>query len=149
MHDTGPPVSRATLPFHVPGLVLLNELNNPNYSMTYVGAETRNGALVVHIQSGDYSDSVGATVTPQDWYFDSASYLPIAVQYRVPDSVDATQFSTLTKDFSGWTQVNGVLVPSGFVNTMNGASRTITITSLVFNSGLSPTTFVLPAGGTQ
>lgn len=141
---TGPHVVRATLPYHIPGLALLGELNNSNYSMTYVGPETQNGIAVIHVQTADNSDSIGSTVTPQDWYFDASSYLPVSVQYRVPDSVDATVYSALSKNFGTFNQVDSVLVPSSFVNTMNGTSRTITVTSLVFNSGLSPSTFDLP-----
>ena len=147
---TGPHVVRATLPFHIPGLVLLTELGNPNYSITYIGPETQNGLAVIHVQTADNSDSIGASVTPQDWYFDSSTFLPISLQYRVPDSVNATQYSTITKTFTSWTQVNGVTVPAAFINTMNpSASRTVTITSIVFNSGLSPSTFDPPTGGGQ
>lgn len=147
--DTGPHVARATLPYHVPGLALLGELNNSNYSITYVGPETRNGLAVIHVQTADNSDDIGSTVTPQDWYFEASSYLPVSVEYRVPDSADMTSFSMLAKDFGAYTQVLGIFVPTIFVNSMDGVSRTVTITSTVFNSGLSPTTFDVPAGGVQ
>jgi hypothetical protein len=147
--ETGPHVTRATLPYHVPGLVLLTELNNPNYSFTYIGLENRNGGAVIHVSTGDNSDAIGSSATPQDWYFDPSSSLPVAVQYRVPDSVDASQYSTLAKDFRAWTPVNGVMVPSEFLNTINGVSRSIKISSWSFNSNLSPSTFDLPAGGVQ
>lgn len=57
-------VARANLPFQIPGLVLLNELSSPNYTLSYVGATTLNGRSALHIQTADNSDSVGQLVTP-------------------------------------------------------------------------------------
>jgi hypothetical protein len=137
----GPHVLRSTLPYHIPGLVLLTELNNSNYSILYVGPEKRNGVSVIHIQTADKSDNIGSNVTPQDWYFDATSYLPVTVSYRVPD--DANYLSCLSEslDFSALQQVDGVLIPFTEVSTTLAGAYTITITSVVFNSGLPPSTF--------
>ena len=55
---SAPQVARANLLFHIPALVLFNELNNSNYTLTYVGATTQNGTSALHIQTADNSDSV-------------------------------------------------------------------------------------------
>jgi hypothetical protein len=80
-----PYVARATLPFHLPALVLLSELQNINYSIQYVGQETINGKPAIHVHMADNSDSIGQAVTPQDWYFDPTTYLPIQVNFLLPD----------------------------------------------------------------
>jgi hypothetical protein len=145
----GPQLLRATLPYHIPGLVLLTEVNSSTYSIIYIGSETRKGVAVVHVQTMDNSDSIASTVTPQDWYLDASSYLPVSVQYRIPDPIDAMKYTLLWKDFGGFHPVNGIMVPSSLVINFGGGDQTITITSVVFNSGLTASTFDAPTGGTQ
>lgn len=143
----GVQVSRATQPWHVPGLVLLNELNNTSYALSYVGQEVQNGASVIHVKTTDNSDDLGATVTPQDWYFDSSSYLPVSVSHRIPDPLDASRYTTASITFGGFTQLNGIAVASSLANIIGDETRTVTITSVVFNSGLPSSTFDAPVVG--
>lgn len=146
---TGTHVLRSTLPYHVPGLALLQEINNANYSMTFVGPETLNGTSVIHVQTVDNSDTTGSQVTPQDWYFDAGTMLPVRVGHRIPDSADPTNYITATRDFGPYTNVGGVLVPTSITTTINGAPRSVTIAPVQFNTGLSPSTFDAPNGGGQ
>ncbi len=144
---TGIHILRSTLPYHIPGLVLLQEINNSNYSMTYVGVEDLNGTAVVHVQTVDNSDDIGSEVTPQDWYLDAGTFLPMRVAHRIPDSADPTIYVTTTRDFGSYMAFAGVQVPSSMV--INGSSRSVTISSVQFNTGLSPDTFDAPVGGGQ
>jgi len=147
---TGTHVLRSTLPYQVPGLVLLTEINNANYSLAYVGPETLNGSSVIHVQAVDNSDATGSQVTPQDWYFDAGTFLPVRVGFRVPNSGNPASYVSANTDFGSLSAVLGVLVPSSMALTINGGdARTITIASIQFNTGLSPSIFDVPAGGGQ
>jgi hypothetical protein len=150
----GPQAARANLPFHIPALALLNELNNPNYTLTYVGSATINGASAVHIQTADNSNSVGQLVTPQDWYFDTTTALPLSVQYRIPNPRDSQSWLPGSMTFASFQTVNGVLVP--FQLTIQEGSTaaptvSVTISSITFNTAIPSTQCVAPAteGGAQ
>ncbi len=145
---SAPYVARANLPFHIPGLVLFNELNNPNYTLTYVGATTLNGTSALHIQTADNSDSVGQLVTPQDWFFDATTGLPLSVQYRIPSAGNAQNWQPGSISFANFQSVNGVLVP--FQLTIQegppGPPVVATISSVAFNAAIASTQCVAPAG---
>lgn len=151
---SAPYVARANLPFHIPALVLFNELNNPNYTLTYVGATTLNGTSAIHIQTADNSDSVGQLVTPQDWYFDATTSLPLSVQYRIPSPRDPQIWYPGSITFANFQTVNGVLVP--FQLTIQEGPPAVpaavaTISSVTFNIAISSTQCVASsvAGGAQ
>lgn len=141
-------VARANLPFHIPGLVLFNELNNPNYTLTYVGATSLNGTSAVHIQTADNSDSVGQLVTPQDWYFDATTGLPLSVQYRIPSAGNAQNWQPGSISFANFQTVNGVLVPFQLTIQEGPPAPPIvaTISSVAFNAAIASTQCVAPAG---
>jgi hypothetical protein len=145
----GPQAARANLPFHIPALALLNELSNPNYTLTYVGTATLNGTAAVHIQTADNSDSVGQLVSPQDWYFDPTTGLPLSVQYRIPNPADSQSWFLGSMSFASFRAVNGVLVP--FQLTIQEGPATpptvvVTIASVTFNTTVPSTQCVAPAG---
>jgi hypothetical protein len=133
--------ARSTLPFHIPAVVLYNELNNPNYSITFVGATPLNGIPALHIQTADNSDSAGQLVTPQDWYFNATTGLPLSVQYRIPDSGSAQNWQPGSISFANFQTTDGVLVP--FQLTIQEGPPTApivaTIGSLVFNTTIAST----------
>jgi hypothetical protein len=137
---------RADLPYHIPGLVLYNELQNNSYSIIYIGQEQQNGVNVVHVQTVDQSDLLGSNLTPQDWYLDSNNYLPVSVSYRIPDEIDSSSYANGSMSFNAFTQVNNVLVPFGLSTSVVGNTRAITISSFVFNTGIPPSTFDVPGG---
>jgi hypothetical protein len=145
----GEHVARANLPFHVPGLVLLSELNNLNYTLTYIGTATINGVAAVHIQTSDNSDQVGQSVTPQDWYFDATSGIPLRVEFRVPDPTDAQTWSPASMDFANFQTINGILVPFQLAINEGPISLATTVTSLTFNTAIDPSEFNAPCGGGQ
>jgi hypothetical protein len=141
-------VARANLPFHLPAVVLFNELSNPNYTLTYIGVAPLNGTSAVHIQTADNSDSVGQLVTPQDWYFDPTTGLPLSVQYRIPSAGSAQNWQPGSISFANFQPVNGVLVP--FQLTIQEGPAAVppvvaTISSVTLNAPISSTQCVAPA----
>lgn len=143
-----PFVGRANLPFHIPGLVLYNELNNPNYTLTFVGLTTVNGTAAVEVDTADNSDTIGPLVTPQQWYFDATTTLPLRVQFRIPDPTNALAFQAGTTDFANYQAVSGVLVPYQLTMKEGPLSFTATVTSAAFNVPIDPSIFT-PSGGAQ
>jgi hypothetical protein len=135
-------VARASLPFHIPALVLFNELSSSNYTLIYVGVAPLNGISAVHIQTIDHSDPVGQLVTPQDWYFDSTTSLPVSVQYRIPSAADPQIWFAGSISFGNYQAVNGALLPFRLtIQEGEGAAPTVvaTISSITFNTPISST----------
>ena len=140
-------MARASLPFYLPTLVLFQELSNPIYTLKYVGVVQLNGTNVVQVHISDDSDPVGTMVTPQEWYFDPVSFLPVRVQYREPSNENASDYANATFDMSQFVPFNGVLVPTTISYSNGVVSETITISAVTFNSGVSQSVFDPPQGG--
>jgi hypothetical protein len=142
-------IARANLPFHIPALVLFNELSNQNYTLTFVGQTTLNGVAAVQVNTSDNSDFIGQLVTPQQWYFDPKSGLPLRVVYRIPSFLDAQSYSTGTIDFASYRAVSGVLVPFQLTISEGPGSLVATVTTATFNAPLGPNQFTTQLGINQ
>jgi hypothetical protein len=142
-------VARTCQPFYLPAVALYAELQDPNHTLTYVGPVTVNGNSAIKIHTFDASDKVGPLVTPQDWYFDPVSFLPLRVDYLFPYQDDANHASPLSMGFANYQNVGGILVPYQLQLQLISASTVATITSATFNAGLSSSTFDPPSGGGQ
>jgi hypothetical protein len=143
-------MARASLPLYLPPYVLFQELSNSIYTLKYVGVVQLNGKNVVQVHISDDSDAVGTLVTPQEWYFDPVSFLPVGVQFRQPSNENAADYGNAAYVFSQFLPVNGVLVPSPISYSQDNApNKTITINSVTFNSGVSQNVFNPPQGGGQ
>jgi len=145
-----PYVSRAVLPFHLPALVLYGEMQNANYTLQYVGTGTVDGNPAIHIHAADTSDATGQLVTPQEWYFNPTTLLPVRVEYKLPDERNPQAYLLAWTEFSGYQTINGIAVPYQINFGAGYASSTIaSVTSVTFNSGLPASTFDPPAAGAQ
>jgi hypothetical protein len=143
-------IDRANMPLYLPPYVLFQELNDPIYTLKYVGAVQLNGNNVVQVHISDDSDALGTLVTPQEWYFDPVSFLPVEVQFREPPNENPTEYVNATFVFSPFVSVSGVLVPSAIAFAQDGLpNMTISVRSVTFNSGVSQNVFDAPQGGRQ
>jgi hypothetical protein len=144
-------VARANLlPLYLPPYALFQELNNSIYTLKYVGVVQLNGKNVVQVHISDDSDAVGTLVTPQEWYFDPVSFLPVEVQFRQPANENAGNYANATFNLSQFAPFSGVLVPSTISYSQdNLPNETITIGTVTFNTGVSPQVFDPPQGGGQ
>jgi hypothetical protein len=140
---------RGTLPFHIPAVVLLAELNNPNYSLSFVETTILNGTPAVHIHTADNSDDLGKLVTQQDWYFDATTFLPLRASFMVLGPNDPNDWLQETMDFSNWQTVNGVQAAFQLALQIGPKSAVATISSVGFNVTIDPSDFQAPAGGGQ
>jgi hypothetical protein len=144
-----PGMARTILPYHIPALTLFGEIQNSGYSFVFGGSTTLNGKVAIHIQSRDDSDVTGHLFTPQDWYFDSATGLPLRVEFQIPISENANDSLPASMDFSNFQAVTGVLVPFQLRITEGPITFVSTVTSATFNTNIDPSTFVPPSGGLQ
>ena len=142
-------VSRATLPFHLPAVLLYSELSNANYSFHFVGQTTVGGRPAIQVHAEDDSDSIGPIVTPQEWYFDVASNIPLRVEYRLPDAARGTKWTEGSMDFSSFQLVKGMLIPFGLAVTDGPISLQITAVSATVNENLPANTFTPSVGASQ
>lgn len=139
----------ANLPYYLPAIVLMREIADAQYSIEWIGNETLNGNPVVHVRCSRRNDRVNASVTPQNWYFDATTLLPIRVEFRVPNFANALKTFKGSIDYSGWHNESGLLTPTILTSSRSaGTSITITLNSYSLNSTITSSDFEL-SGGTQ
>lgn len=143
-------VARANLPFYLPAVVLFQELSAPNYTLKYVGSVVINGVKTVQVHISDDSDAVGKIVTPQEWYFDAVSFLPLRVQFRQPSNENANDYANATFNFSQYGLANGVLFPLQMTYSQdNSPDKAISVSSVNVNPAVSTAVFDAPKGVAQ
>ena len=141
-------VARANLPFELPALVLYRELENATYTLHYIGLTTIEGKSALHLRTSDDTDKVGTLVTPQEWYFDPVSFIPIRVEYRVPHPRNASQWTPVSIGYRNYQTQNDVAIPFELDINPGGGFIVATVNSVTFNSSLSSSIFD-PTGGVQ
>ena len=122
--------------------VLAQELANPKMSLRFKDNEmlgTESVAVVTTALEMDYPDNV---VSPQIWYFDTSTGLPVRVEFRSPDTRKPTNSFPSAVDLSDYQLVSGVAYPFKVVSSLDGQNQIVfTIQSVVVNSGISPSAF--------
>ena len=122
--------------------VLAQELANPKMSLRFKDNETLGTVSVAVIMTAletDYPDNV---VTPQTWYFDTSTGLPVRIEFRAPDIHQPTNFIPTAVDLSNFQLVSGVAYPFKVVSSVDGQTQVIFIVqSVIVNSGIAPGTF--------
>lgn len=83
--STIPPLVGAVMkPYHLPGLVLVRELQDTTRNILSAGTETISGIQAVHVRITTTVGGVPVPAFDQDWYFNPSTHLPLAVKYRIP-----------------------------------------------------------------
>ena len=132
----------------------------PNVSVAYLGPDTSKGATLLHVQVARLlpGQSAGATALIQslstmDIYFDPQSFLPLVLDFNTHPDTDANQNLPVEIQFGNYQNLNGALVP---FHIQKFLQRTLlldlTMSSVLVNSGVPASTFILPAvatGGAQ
>lgn len=144
-------VARVISAYHLPALIFANVLNNTRFSVTDAKVVTLNNSPVMHVRVIDESDMISSTVSGQEWYLDEASFLPVAVRYRIPDKYDAlaggAKQTPVLIEFSSYQKVDGMLVPFHLRTTIEGSVSDAQISSMNCNTGLSASDFAIAVGG--
>jgi hypothetical protein len=122
--------------------VLAQELANPKMSVRFKDNETLGTVSVAVVTTAletDYPDNV---VTPQTWYFDTSTGLPVRIEFRAPDIHQPTNFIPTAVDLSNFQLVSGVAYPFKVVSSVDSQTQVVFIVqSVVVNSGIAPSTF--------
>ena len=142
-------VSMVTAPSQMPVFELIRALIKPRYKVNQVESRQIGRVSAVHVRISDETDLVSKSVTPQDWYFDSATGLPLRWEFRVPDTFNGTPRTVVegAKEFAKYQITNGVLLPLQITYFRSGRAINVTeIKSVEFNVPLSGSEFDLPKG---
>lgn len=132
------------------GALLLQEFQNPNYSIESSGTSTVNSQSVVIVTIACRTSQTDAMVTPQTWYFSTSSGLPVRVEYRIPSAGGPRLYVAAAHDFSNYQNVSGVLYPFQITSYRLGKqARLTTVQSVNVNTQIAATTFDAPTGGAQ
>lgn len=133
-----------------PAVVLAQAATDTRYSVQLVGLTTVAGRQAVQLRIQLATDVLTASLSRQDWYLDASTWLPLRVEYEVPDQERADLLSAGATDFGNWEIVSGVWMPFQMKFYLDGQPQVAAIvTSATFNTGLSPTLFTAPVGGAQ
>jgi hypothetical protein len=130
-------------PYHLPGQVLLNDLNDRDYYVKVVGRESVQGVNAIHLRVVRYLAQYVEKDSTQDWWLDSSTNLPIKVTYLTPgQQIEAYMPTTLI--YSSWSAESGRLLVPHQQSTLLESTillRTCTLSKLEFNSHPASTLF--------
>jgi outer membrane lipoprotein-sorting protein len=140
---------------YFPLALLVGALNNPDTAYKYVGLETLVVALAYHVQIWNSFASTPklqamAKFSVKDIWIDAKSGLPIKVSYTRRDASGASPGIAMEAVYSDYRNVSGVLYPFSIQASMNGTPwATITIQSVILNTGLTDSNFPVQTGVAQ
>jgi hypothetical protein len=127
--------------------ILLKEFQDPNYSIQFVGASTLGAESVVVVRTSSQNNPMDSLVTPQTWYFDSASNLPVRIEHRLPDVKISTRFLITALDLGTYKNISRVLFPSQVARSIGGKpTETATVISIQTNTNVAASVFDAPGG---
>ena len=138
-----------------PLALLANALNNPDTAYKYVGLENLNNASAHHVQFWNSFASVPklqriSGLSVRDIWIDSSSGLPLKISYLRHEGGGNAPTIAVDASFSDYRNVSGVLYPFSIQRSLNGTPwATITIQSVVLNTGLTDSNFPVQTGAAQ
>jgi hypothetical protein len=130
---------------------VLASVSDPSVVVSYVGRETRQGLTVDHLhayrnlQNGKpHFIALTRELSTIDIYLDSASMLPVAIEFNLHPDEDALTNIPVEIRYSAYQAVNGVMVPRHIEKFTSGAlALDIVVSSATFNSGPPDSLFVV------
>ena len=132
-------------PFHLPSVVLLYLVNDPNHSLAVV-QDTGSTPNIVHIRTQVQMGNAALTsVTQQDWYIDTNLGLPTRVTYYLPNTTNPALDGTASIIFSSWQTTSSSYSPRDIQILNNGTQvSSVHFGAPQFNLGLQSAIFQLP-----
>jgi hypothetical protein len=139
-----PLIAATTKPYHLPGFVLLHELQDSTRSILYVGVETLPTGPVSHIRITTVVGHWPVPAFDQDWYFDAGTGLPEEVIYKVPTTDSNTTLISVVDMFQSYGSSNGILFVQNMSSEPQGLARsTCTLQAPQWNTNPSSSKFEL------
>jgi hypothetical protein len=120
-----------------------------NVVFSYVGAVTRNGENVQHIQGTVYQTSSNSSIpllqlSVMDFYLDATTLLPSAITFNAHPDNNMLGNIPIEIDFSNYEVINGFNVPMHIQKYMQGTlAIDLTLSGSTFNTGVSLSNFVI------
>jgi hypothetical protein len=145
-----PQFAIANPPLYLPSVMLAREVGDPTCLIRMVDSKLINGVSATGVSVECNKDPISRSVSPQKWYFDPSSGLPLALEHRLPSSQTPDRFKVSTTLFSNFHVVQGLMIPFQLQLTLTdakGPSTLYQISSVTFNRGLAGQLFEIPAGG--
>jgi hypothetical protein len=110
---------------HLPGFLLLREVNDPKWNFEYLGEESYRGTSTWHVRVTNQTDKLAKLISVQDWWFDTTTGLPAKLETRLPDKGNALQHDIDLSRYLEWTSSEAGLVPQKISKCESDSCRSI------------------------
>ncbi len=117
------------------GSVLLDESQDPNFTMRYGGTTTIDSKPVSTIV---FSVMAMPNFAEQTWWFDSTTSLPVRVEFHLPAEVGSRKSFSGIVDLSDYRSVSGVMHPFRIVMPLGGRPPEIIVLQSVTPTKTAP-----------
>ena len=127
--------------------LLAQLLSTPGIVMQFIGMEAVNGASCEHVRTWNSFNSSPklqflSDFTTKDFWIDTASGVVKRLSYQIRDAGGDAPITTMDIYYHDYRSMGGVLYPFFIQKSWNGTPwATITIQTVLFNSGLSDSNF--------
>jgi len=134
---------------YFPLQLFTSAVNDPDSAFSYVGVETINNVSAHHVRywkafASSPQLATLASFSTRDVWIDTVSNLPIRVAYSDHAGDGAVPAVSIEVIYSNYQAFNGVLYPLTIQKSVNGTPwAAITLSSVVFNTGLTDANFPL------
>ena len=130
------------------GPILLQELQNQSYSIRYGGTGSIGAESVVLVTTAAETTYPDNVITPQTWYFDSSTGLPVQVDFRSPAPTYPASHVNERLDFSDFRVIAGAAFPFQISLSVQGeVLQTFSISTISVNASIAASDFDVPSGG--
>lgn len=137
-----------------PAFALATFLSSPNYSVAYIGQETKDGEPVIHLSASFTPPKVSAKtanfiqhLSQTEIFLDPNSLLPVAITFNTHPDDNAALDIPVEVHFSQYQMVAGAQIPFHVQKYLNNSLfLDLQLQSASINSGISADTFNVAAG---
>lgn len=142
-----PESAREAKPYYLPGLVLAGEWSDAHYGFQFAGTKQLTSGSVIVVEIAPYYGTIRYGEELQTWYFDPASYEPVAVEYYIPGEQAPGIQAKATMTFGSFQRIANGLFPQQVVSQDPVSTSSCTITSTEINTAPPSALFDLSVGG--
>lgn len=138
-----PATAAASLPYHMPAVVLSEDVGNLSFGILSRGTSTKFAQATANVV--DIVQLAGTAPMPstrQRWYFASGTNQPIAVEYETPAESSPANHVHMLLTYSGFApQPSGSVTPTGVAISSPVTTSNCTATSTQLNTSPAPSAF--------
>jgi hypothetical protein len=147
-HKVSPYVARAMFVPALVGPILLQALQNQSYSIRFGGTDTIGSKSVLVVTTAAETTYPENVITPQTWYFDSSTGMPVRVDFRSPAPEYPANYVNERFDYSDYRVIAGEVFPFQISFSVNGQSfQTFQVNTISANANVSSSDFDAQSGG--